>query len=200
MARQRKLPGVVTAATVLAAWMGGCAKSPDAHRALQVNPVTHFGVTLDQQASAQDVAFVALRAIRDDFTATSKQDRAAAMDVQLDTAAVNLVARANSSGLTREKWIREVVSRWTPALAHYARALPSLPEEAASRLVASAARPSARELETEVCEVYLEAPDPEGIAQASVVIKLTLARDAGYWRVLGVGFEPKVRSLPARKG
>ncbi|MBU0719483.1 MAG: hypothetical protein KJ749_14655, partial [Planctomycetes bacterium] len=63
----------------------------------EVRTVTHYGMTLDEDASPEEVAFVLLRAIRDDFYAADLASREAAIDMQLDVCAANEMAARTSS-------------------------------------------------------------------------------------------------------
>ncbi|MBU0719018.1 MAG: hypothetical protein KJ749_12270, partial [Planctomycetes bacterium] len=47
----------------------------------------------------------------------------------------------------------------------------------------------------ERCRVVMQARDPGGEPNASVLVVVGLVRDRGYWRVLSVAFLPRTRSL-----
>ena len=51
---------------------------------VKVRTVSHFGFTLDRESSPEPVAFVALKAIREDILAENEQDREAALAKQFD--------------------------------------------------------------------------------------------------------------------
>lgn len=181
-------------------WCGCGVGVPDHDivRSTRGGTITHFGVTLDQAADPVDVAFVALRAMRDDFRAANKDDRRAALVVQLETAALDLLERLKRAETSREEVLYGIVRQWTPAVSHYVSDFPLTHEAAVGRLAASPVRRESKDQSFEVCDVFLQVADPDGLENADTVIQLRLARDNGFWRVLTVGFEPDTRSLTAR--
>jgi hypothetical protein len=165
-------------------------------RTVTVKAVSHYGEQLDKSASPEKVAYVALRAIREDFQAKSDADREAALDKQFDVCAADELQRVNKTGLSRDEWVYTIVHRWTPTVAHYVTDFPTSWEQAKSRLVN-------RKIESIVdhpdggkrCEIAMEASDPSGDANARVVVLVWLALDNGFWRVTHLGFDPSHRSL-----
>lgn len=165
-------------------------------RDVTVKPVTHYGVTLDAQASPEQVAFVALQAVRDDFLAESAEAREAALDVQFAISAATVLDMAKGSTRTRREQLHYIVMHWTPTVSHYVGDFPKTLEEAQSRFRRSAARTrKSGNTEVEQCEVLMEAADPSGDPRAQVVMMVHLARDSGLWRVLYFGFDRNRRSL-----
>lgn len=169
-------------------------------RDVTVRTVTPYGVRLDQEASPEQVAYVLLRAIRDDFLAANEAEREAALDIQFDVAAVDEILAWNSMGLTREEALFMMVHNWTPTVSHYVHDFETDWDQARARLVTHRPRPA-----TEggggksECQVLMEVHDPGGDPNANAVLVVWLVEDQDYWRVLRVGFAPDRRSLKARK-
>jgi hypothetical protein len=182
---------------------GGCHR--DAHLADQqlrhpeVKTVTHYGLTLDQDATPKQVAYVLLRAIRDDSLAKTKEDRERALDIQFDLCAATEIANANPTSLTRDELIFEIVHHWTPTLSHYVDDFETEWEKAKARFAVSHTK-SRNEAESgpDECKVLMQLNDPSGDPNARVVIVIWLVRDEGYWRVLRPGFDPYHRSIKRR--
>ncbi len=159
-------------------------------RHVQVGPVTHYGVSLDQAATPEQVAFVALRAIREDFFAATPAERDGASDVQFDVAAAEVIASRNRTSLSRDEYVHHVVTHWTPAVAHYAGDFEVEAGKALGRFKNRGTSKSSGGDVTE-CELAMEVADPSGDPAAQVVMVAWLAKDGGLWRVLHFGFEPK---------
>lgn len=177
-----------------------------------VRSVTHYGRTLGTDATPEEVAYVALRAIHDDFRAADAAERERALDVQYDVCAANVIADSNRSSLTRPEHLYRVVNLWTPTVSHYADDFPPGWEEANKRLVLRMGADTATgktgdsSRDPDRCTVLIEVDDvpAERDPAARVVIAVYLARDKGLWRVTHLGFDaPKDRRgrrriLPAR--
>ncbi len=165
-------------------------------RAPTVRTVSYYGVTLDQSASPQQVAFVALQAIREDVAAKSSADREAALDKEFDLAAVNAIAAKNKTSLPQDQFLHKVVYHWAPTVAHYVNDFPTQWDAAAGRLVREDAKPgkSAEKADSE-CQVALRVSDPSGDPNAGAVVQIWMALDAGYWRVTHLGFDATRRGL-----
>ncbi len=196
-----KALGLVTAAAVPAVvfW---CGCGHDARlagqkiRSPKVGTVTHYGVTLDRQAAPEQVAFVALRAIREDVSAKTDAERQAALDKQFDLCAANVLAAKNVSSLPRDEFIHSVVYHWAPTVAHYVGDFETEWEKASARCVRRESNP-AKESKggaTEA-EIAMQVRDPGGDPNASVVLLVWLAQDEGYWRVTHLGFDPTRRTM-----
>ena len=164
-------------------------------KAVTVRSVTHYGVALDQNAAPNDVAYVALRAIRDDFLAKTPAERDVALDTQFDLVAANVLGQRNRSPLTRDEWVNQVVYLWTPTISHYVRDIETDLDGLKSRLVVSKVREANG---TKECNVFLEVADPSGDPNARVVLAVYMAQDSGHWRVLHFGFVQNRRSISTR--
>jgi hypothetical protein len=189
------------AAAVAFALVAGCSR--DARlaekdvRSVEVRTVSHYGVTLDEQATPEQVAYVLLRAIKEDFEADSDEVRQAALDRQFDICAADVIRAKNRTTISGDEFVYNVVYRWTPTVSHYVDNFQTDWEEAKARLVRSeteTAEPPADSATAE-CEVLMELEDPSGDRNARVVMIIWMARDRGYWRVVHLGFDPKRRSL-----
>ena len=166
---------------------------------VKVRTVTLYDVVLDPNATPEQVAYVALRAMREDFFAKGVADREAALFKQFDLCAADEIAERNRASLPRDEFIYNVVYRWTPTVSHYAADLPTDWASASERLVRRAPRAGtasvAADNETEVAlEVHRPGDDPA----SKVVLVVWLAKDDGYWRVMHPGFDRRTRSLSAQ--
>jgi len=198
--RRRVLAGGLLLALGLAGGVGGCQRDTRlAGRKLhgaQVRTVTHYGITLDQQASPQQVAFVALRAIRDDVLAENQAARDAALERQFDVCAGHRILESNVRRLRPEEHLYDVVSHWAPTVAHYARGFETDWDKAQVRLVLRQP-PDPGKPESARCAVLMEVTDATGGPTASAVLVVHLAKDDGYWRVTHLGFERGRRTIAA---
>ena len=150
-----------------------------------VRTVTVYEITLDEQATPERVAYVALRAIADDFLAPDDQAREKALDVQFDICAANEIQRPNRTSLRREEWLYEVVSHWTPTVSHYVEDFPRDWSEAQNRLVRRGPTESTEGVVLIEVDNVKAGRDPN----ARVVIVIWLAKDNGFWRVVHLGFD-----------
>jgi hypothetical protein len=169
-------------------------------RDVKIRTVTHYGLTLDEAADPESVAFVALSAIREDFEAgedTAKRE--AALDKQFDVAAVEYIADQNHSSRTREEFLLSVIRVWTPVVAHYVGDFPTTLEDARSRFVLRKAKVA--EGAPEKADVLMEVDDLAAgrDPNARVVLVVYLVKDGGYWRVTHVGFDTSTQDPEARR-
>lgn len=161
-----------------------------------VKPVSHYGVSLDKDATPEQVVYVLLRAIRDDFLGSTQEEREAALDKQFDISAANVIEAKNRSGLTRDEFVYNVVHRWTPTVSHYVHDFDTERETVIPRLVRRNPKSSqGGDAGFDQCEVAMEVDDPSGDPNARAVMIVWLARDNGFWRVVHLGFDPTARSV-----
>jgi hypothetical protein len=190
-----------TAAGALAVW---CGCGGDARlaghkiRSVTVRSVTHYGITLDQQAAPEQVAFVLLRAIRDDVSAKTRGDREAALDKQFDLCAANVLQKRNRTSMPRDEFVHGVVYHWAPTVSHYVGDFETDWGQAAARLVRTKPNTDSK-ASPEETEVYMELADPGGDPKARVVMVIWMAQDGGFWRVTHLGFD-STRRLVGDKG
>lgn len=183
----------------LVGW-GGCSRdvrlADRKIRSATVGTVTYYGTTLDRDASPEQVTYVLLRAIRDDFLAKTDEVREAAIDKEFDLCAADVIADRNRLQISRDEFIQNVVYRWTPTVSHYVHDFETDWEKARERFVLSGPRPvKGGGGDSRECEVFMEVDDPGGDPNARVVMAVYLAQDDGYWRVLHLGFDPRSRKI-----
>lgn len=186
----------------LAVW-SGCSRDVSLAgrnvRSVTVRAVTHYGVTLDENATPEQVAYVLLRAIRDDFLAATPEDREAALDRQFDLCAANMIQAKNRTAVSRDEFIYNVVYRWTPTVSHYVRNFETDWENAKTRFRRTAPRPmKGSDTDATACEVRMVLDDPSGDPNAHVVMVVWLAQDSGFWRVVHLGFDSTQRSIKSQ--
>ena len=192
------MAGLVMAALAVGLSAGCQRDTRLAGRALRnptVQTVTQYGVTLDQQADPVDVAYVALRAVREDVQAAGSAERDKALDVQFSVCAPQAIGRNNARRLKPEEHLYNVVHQWAPTVSHYAADLPTDHAEARDRLVVLG-EPAEGEPDHDERVVLMEAADPGGDPHAQVVVAVYLTREQGYWRVIHLGFAVPYRSMP----
>jgi len=192
------------AAVVACGWPCGCSRDVRLDkrelREVSVRTVTHYGLTLDQAADPESVAFVALSAIREDFEAGGdKVKREAALDKQFDVCAAEHIASQNHSSRSRAEFLLSVVRLWTPTVAHYVGDFPKTMEEARSRLVLRKLKTAEGSIEQ--ADVLMEVDDlaTGRDPNARVVLAVYLLKDGGYWRVTHVGFDTSTQDREARR-
>lgn len=167
---------------------------------VKVRTVTLYDIVLDSSATPEQVAYAALRAVREDFFAKTIAEREAALLKQFDLCAADELAERNRLSLPRDEFIYNVVYRWTPTVSHYAGDLPEDWASASGRLVRRAPKASPSPAgDPEEAEVALEVNRPGEDPRAKVVLVVWLAKDNGYWRVMHLGFDRKSRSVAARE-
>lgn len=167
-------------------------------------PVTAYGKTLDANASPQDVVYVLLQAINDDYAAgDNREARHKALDTEFAVCAPEWIkARRGGENLTeREKRERlfEVVYNWAPTLGFYRDSFKgAFPDIAQQMHTVYAAQPVSQH-EVAVVYVNLKHPHPETAGPNSGAAALVqLVREAGYWRIWWVGFDNEVRDWRKR--
>ena len=186
----------ILAGVAVATWaVGGCREDVRlAGRNLRsptVGPVEYYDAEkLGPGAPPEDVAYVLLRAIRDDFQASNKAEWESALDKQFDLCAANVIASRNTTARPREEFIYKVVWHWTPTVSHYVHDFETDIEKAKQRFVVRMPEaPEGSVVEPQECEVLMEVADPSGDPNARVVMVIYLAKDSSYWRVVHLGFD-----------
>lgn len=169
-----------------------------------VADVTLAGLTLDQEATPEMVTFALLKAIQEDIDAgRDLEAREAAFDKQFQLAAPATIHEHQKWAVGREhadlkESVYRAVRTWAPTLGHYAGSFDFTFEQAQARMhteqvpLTSSLNRWRKGGET---HVLLEAPDPDGDPNASVVIRVRLLREQERWRVWWVGFERSLRHL-----
>lgn len=166
---------------------------------LTVRPVTHYGLTLDDKATPEQVGFVLLRAMKEDFAAKDPEARKAAMNILYDITAMEDILALHPASLNPADSIYTVVKNWTPTVAHYAAQLPTEWESAKDRLTTTKPHPSKTgRVGVMECQVLFQFDDPQGDTNGRVVFFGALVQDKGLWRVRSVGFFPNRRVLASK--
>lgn len=165
---------------------------------LLARTVTDMGHTLDENAHFKEVAYVLLRAIKDDVEAGDDVvARQAAFERQLAVCAPDYIfKRALMRALGREQAVRDIVWHWAPTLAHYKDDFPLDYQSFVDRSQFSrVAIGGDKESKQEKRDVRIELADPSGDPNASVVAGIRLEKENGLWRVSVVGFDRVKRHL-----
>jgi len=196
---------VVTAG---AAWVGGCSHSEEKVPPAEVKTVEAYGVTLDPSASPQQVAYVLLRSIADDYAAARAKDYEAekkAQDLTYSLAAFDEIerrllgaARQLNQGTTkaalgpqRAAKIFKTVHYWAPIVGHYvpsfARHLPTFVRDSWVTI-----EPNGRTAHVYYPVSHNPQVAPAKAETATIIIELSRERaqagGAEYWRVVRVYF------------
>jgi hypothetical protein len=189
-----------------AGWLPACSKNTtlrgETVRHVVVGTVTDQGIVLDENATPKQVTYVLLRAIRDDVLADGDREaREAAFDRQLNVCAPEAIFGHyrrffGSYPVERDESGHKCVRAWAPTLARYVGSFDLDWPTAEQRLVQLKPRTSSTE-DRQSVSVLLEAadPNPDIAGDASVVIRIELAQENGFWRVSHVGFHPRLRHL-----
>ncbi len=165
-------------------------------RDVSVGTVTHYGATLDKSATPQQVTYVLLRAIRDDFKSKTREEREAALDKLFDVSAAGYLTRGKANEIDRRETVFRIVNRWTPTVAHYVDDIETDWEKAHVRLREFGLEPvKNRNDGTQQCKVITQLADPSGDPNAAVLLNIQLIQDSGYWRVVGLAYVNSRRNL-----
>jgi hypothetical protein len=171
-------------------------------RHVVVGPVTDQGMVLDENATPTQVTYAALKAIRDDVLADGDREaREAAFDRELHVCAPDAIFQHyrrffGSYPVERDESVHKCVRMWAPTLDRYVGNFDFDWPTAQQKMLQLKPRPSNTE-DGQSVAVLLEAadPDPNVVGDASVVIRIELVQEDGFWRVSHVGFHPRIRHL-----
>ena len=190
--------------------LGGC-QDPDLadqeipHLAIEA-VTTPYGVTLDENASPQQVVYAFLRAARDDFLAAQagrSDEQKAAFFLQIQLAAANRIKR-NLDRLyardrlpvehNRDEAVYKAARAWTPVVAHY---IEDFAGDEAAMTAAMRTQEQRRDGKPEASVLYDVSRD-----DSAATVLATLVREAdddgkSYWRILRVGFARPARTASA---
>jgi len=169
-----------------------------------VADVTIAGLTLDEDATPQMVTYALLQAIREDIEAGKDiEARERALDKQFALAAPSTIHRHHigiigSQHADFQECVYLTVNTWAPTLGHYVGSFDFAFEKAKERMQVKRVSSPRTKVTAGMDEVHvlLEAEDPGGDPNASVVVKVRLVREEERWRVWWVGFERSIRRLP----
>jgi hypothetical protein len=175
---------------------------PDA----KIEPVTAYGLTLDENATPEQVSYVLTRAIADDVKAAQAHkhdEHKAAVDTQFKIAAYSVLEKRvlgakNSRGgpevstldPDRTEQIYEVVKQWGSIAAHYVPSFADTFDAAAARMDVE------KESSTAATVTYKVSHAPDAATEdqrqpATLAFDLhkEKAGDKSYWRVAMVDFK-----------
>ncbi len=204
----------ILAAALTFSGLIGCGSDEDIPPAV-VKPVTAYGLTLDNKATPQEVAFALLRSIADDVKAAQAYDTKAQKQALLIThslAACNTIAGKlalsdaqgdrTKAGL-RDKKIYAFVKDWAAIVAHYVRSFDTDPQAATRRMEVRGRTQKSLHLYYDVSHDPAET-DPAKRQTATIDIELVQEQADGlsYWRVARVSFappKPRVQLSPATR-
>ncbi|MFH0982573.1 MAG: hypothetical protein V2A79_13700 [Planctomycetota bacterium] len=177
-----------------------------------VADVNVAGLTLDRNATPEMVTFALLKAVKADVEArTDLAAREKAFDQQFQLAAPSAIHRQHIRAIVPEhaelkESVYKTVQTWAPTLGQYVSSFDFTFEDAQDRkrmrVKAGKELPEPERIGPDPSaetQVLLEAQDPGGDPNASVVVKIRLAREEGRWRVWWVGFDRTRRHLPPAK-
>jgi hypothetical protein len=173
---------------------------------IEAGPVHDQGIVLGPEASPKEVAFVLLRAIRDDVRAGADHEaRQAALERQMAVCDPDFIyglyrrAFGKRAVFSRDEWVFKKVRLWAPAFSYYADSFDLDLANAQSRMIEGKVEAHAG-LSGETVSVDLPAKDPEGSSAADVMVRVWLHRhEHAGWRAFHVGFaktRPPAASSP----
>ncbi len=178
-------------------------------RDVSVGTISAYGKTLDQDATVQEVLYVLLNAVADDYEATDKVERDKAMEIQFGVCAPAKIKRA-LAGLRElgeqelKEGLYDAVRHWTPILAFYSHSFRDDFDTLSDRMHVIISE--GKEGQQAEADAYLNVPHPnaEDNPNAGAVARFFLVKEQGYWRVWWVGWETTTRNwkeahLPLRK-
>jgi len=194
-------------AIVSACCLPGCQKNVEIPP-IEVKDVEAYGMTLDESATPQQVVYVLLRSLRDDFEAAQARDRERqkeAMRTTFSLAAFSEIEKrlartfAQAEGKTgtelgahRDRKIYDVINHWTPIVGHYVRGFDLEMATAIAKMkVVTPENGSSAHVYYDVSHDPQET-DPAKQQRATLDVELAKEKaTAGarmYWRVVRVAF------------
>jgi len=195
------MAGVVTIGLYSCSEPGGDAEQTERVRRLTVpvRTVIDSGLTLDENATPQQVVYALLQAIKDDVRAGHDQEaRQRAIDRQLALCApveIDLRFGGPRSIETREQAVYRVVNLWGAVVGYYADSLDGDLAAMSADMEVTALPPgrSDRAGTGELRKVILPLPDPQAPddPRRRARLRVDLARESDRWRVCHVGYEPR---------
>jgi hypothetical protein len=200
VAGRHRLVALLSLSAVLAG-IGGCGSEEPKVSPPAIETVEAYGQTLDESATPEQVVFVLLQAIRDDFHTSPENSKAREelVDLQYKLSAYSALKRRLTEanrirpGMNAAEVVRELVYHWTPILAHYVESFDEDFEQARRKM---RVRPLA---DGEGLYVFYpvhrsHGPDAEVADTVIVNIELRPEKAGGleYWRVARISFEGSI--------
>ncbi len=203
----RPLSAALVAAVAALVLFTACASHEDPVPPPATGPVTACGLTLDEHATPQQVAFVLLRALADDVQAAQthrREDQRAAQELAWSLAAYDVIAERlieshnrtrpgapiSSLGADRDRRIWQVVHFWAPIVAHYVPGFDVDFQAAADKMLVAMSqdRRSAHVFYPTMRDPSQVEPAAQERAVIDVELHMQKAGDQEYWRVARVAF------------
>ncbi len=203
----RAAPVALLPAVVALVLLAGCTPHDDPVPPPAAGPVTAYGLTLDEHATPQQVAFVLLRALADDVQAAQAHrhdDQRSALALAWSLAAYDVIeqrlieshnrtrptAPVSSLGADRDRRIWQVVHFWAPIVAHYVPGFDVDFQTAADRMLVALSqdRRSAHVFYPTMRDPSQAEPAAQERAVVDVELHMHKAGDKEYWRVARVAF------------
>jgi len=180
--------------------MAGCTDpDPDIPKP-EVKTVSAYGVTLDESATCQQVAYVLLRAIADDVTAAQNHDREKqkqALDLTFSLAAysqiekqIHVAEQRESPNDQKNKKLYKTVKFWAPIFGHYIKSFDTDWPAAQKNLQVELSKDqqNARVYRKVVHDPAQTDPEKQQTATIDITLAKEKAGDKSYWRVVRVGY------------
>lgn len=199
----------IAVAAISIGMLVGCHKDVDIPP-IEVKLVEAYGMTLDEDASPQQVVYVLLRSLREDFESAQAKDRdrqKQAFETTFSVAAFSEIEarltkafssqegmnKSNGLGAHRDQKIYDVIYHWTPIIGHYIRSIDTDPDKAIAKMrVRTSVDVANAHVYYDVSHDPQEA-DPAKKQLATLDVELVKEKaSAGskmYWRVARVAFQ-----------
>jgi len=177
----------------LLAAAGGCKDTRTAGKTIyepKTETISLYDVELGPQAPPQDVVYVFLRVARDKRQAVRDDDKEARK--KLNKALVSLAApdritarykkfltESQLKSVEANVRINEVARLWGPVVAHYTQCFPTDRRAAIKQM---------RLIRRSETEVDVDFPVREETYHSSAILRVSMAREKGYWRIWKVGY------------
>jgi len=189
----------------------GCTKHTQDIPKPKVETVTAYNVTLDQDATPEQVAYVLLRALADDVTAAQahehkKQKEALNLTFSLaayaqiekqviQTENLTRAKKIDSLGDLRNEKLYKFVKYWAPIVAHYIKSFDTNPVTAAKKMKVHLT--SDGTIANVLYPVSHDPTETDPAKQQTAVLNIKMVKEkAGaisYWRVARLGYQPRQR-------
>lgn len=182
----------------------GCGKDEAPPPPMETKTITAYGVTLDENATPQQVAFVLLRTMADDMAAARKGDRDAQRKALDDTFALaahdeierrlleafnkDKAVKRDSLGSNKAEDLMNIIKLWTPIVGYYVESFDTDLDQAVEHMKIVEQTNSKVEIHYVVRHLPTDQhPEPDA---ATLAIELTPVTAGGkdYWRVVRVYF------------
>lgn len=194
-------------ALALAVLSSGCQKQVEVPP-MEVKTVEAYGQTLDENATPQQVAYVLLHSIRDDFEAAQRHDRQAqraAFETTFSLAAYKeMIRRFEKSfgqkaaeGQAWDRKLYDIIYHWTPLVSHYVGSIEEDFDKATAKMQATtgADGQAARVFVPLMHNPTASSPAEQGrvILEIDMVKEQATSGTGSYWRVARLDYRHGVK-------